>query len=277
MRLPWPRRRTKSVVPTDAPVKRKKKRVKPKDLRTRRRRLADRLAHLLMFGAGAFLAILVFHFVFMPITVDHGKEIAVPDVVGLSFDDANQVLQKVELSGAVVSERVSLEWPRGTVLEQDPPPYLRTRKERGVGLVLSLGRGVVDVPDIIGESLRHAELILAREGIPVGHVSRRPSEEPAEQVLALSPSPGSTCIRGRSVDVLISSGPEKPAYLMPDLRGGDSEETASALRRSGFLVEVVYPMGAVAIGGPVVSHEPVRGHRIEDGDQVLLYVGRTDE
>ncbi len=243
------------------------------DRRPRGRRFLDGVAKLVMLGAGAFLAVLVFHFVFMPIAVNHGKEIAVPDVVGLSFDDADHVLQQAGLRGVVTSERVNPEWPPGTVLEQDPPPYLRTRKERGVGLVLSLGRGEVTVPDIVGESLRHAELILARDGIPVGHVSHRAGTDPPEQVLALSPPPGSTFIRGRPVDLLVSAGPEESIYLMPDLRGTDAEEIATALRRGGFVVEVVYPEGASAIGGPVIEHDPAPGHRIVDGAGIRLIVG----
>jgi len=242
---------------------------------TRKKRppLLDIATHAFLLAAGVAIALLIFHFVFMPIVVNQGQEVVVPDVVGLSVGDARQILQQVSLDGAVISERINPEWPRGTVLEQDPPAQLRTRKERGVGLIVSLGRGEVQIPNVVGESLRHAELILARDGIPVGNVSRRPGEEPAEQVLELHPTAGSTCIRGLPVDVLVSAGPGSPAYLMPDFRGADAEEIAAALRRNGFLVEVVYPVGAISLGGGVVSQIPAPGHRLIAGEPVKLMVG----
>ena len=60
---------------------------------------------------------------------------------------------------------------------------------------------------------------------------------------------------------------------MPDFRGADPDPIARALRRLGYLVDVVYPVGAVSLRGRVISHAPPAGHRLETGDEVRILVG----
>jgi serine/threonine-protein kinase len=227
----------------------------------------------MIFAVGAVVAMLVFHFVFMPLAVDHGSERAVPRVVGLALEEAQEELARHDLVGAQTAERVNPEWPRGSVLEQDPPPGFRTRPNRTVGLVVSLGRGEVGVPAVEGQSLRHAEMILAREGISVGSIARRPADVPVDQVVSVSPPVGTRLIRGQPVDILISAGAPEPAYKMPDLRGGDPVAVERALQKSGFGVEIVYPAGSFSLASRIVAHSPPAGHRIVEGDKIKLMVG----
>lgn len=238
-----------------------------------RRRLLRLVAHVAVLGLGAVAALLAFQFGFMPLAVGHGKEVRVPDVGGLGYEAAETRLAEVGLEGRKVNERVSPEWRAGVVLDQDPKPGFSTREGRIVGLVVSLGRGEVAVPDVIGESFRHAEIILTREGIAIGHVARQYADVPIDEVLRVSPVPGSEVVVGRAVDLLLSTGPSPEAYVMPDFRGADPDQVARALRRLGYIVDVVYPVGAISLRGRVISHSPPSGHRLETGDEVKIMVG----
>jgi serine/threonine-protein kinase len=130
------------------------------------------LLHVVVTGLGAAAAFLAFHAVFMPLAVGHGKDVRVPQVVGLEYGRAEALLAETGLSVRRLAERVSPDFHAGVVLDQDPRPGFATRAGRPVGLVVSLGRGEVEVPDVTGESFRHAEILLTRGGIAIGHVAR---------------------------------------------------------------------------------------------------------
>jgi len=240
-----------------------------------RRSFRDRLRRLglvvLALGLGAIAALAAFNFGFMPLAVRHGQDVPVPKVTGLRVDDAREVLAAEGLDAQRVAERVS-ELATGVVLEQTPRPGFHTRKGRPIGLVVSLGPGEVEVPPVTGESYRHAEIILTRLGLPVGRVSRTPSERPADEVLEISPPEATPLLRGRAVDLLLSSGPELRAFVMPDFAGGDPEQVSRALRREGFRAEIVYPVGSYSADGRISSHTPPAGHRVVEGDEIKLLV-----
>jgi serine/threonine-protein kinase len=228
---------------------------------------------MLVTAAGIAAAGAVFNFLFMPFAVDHGTERVVPAVVGLPFPDAERLLAAQDLTAVQRTERVSPEWPRGVVLEQDPDPGFRTRPRRAVGLVVSAGKGEVEVPAIEGESLRHAEMILGRSGIPVGSLARRPAEKPDGQVLRVSPPAGTRIARGQPVSLLLSAGGGRQAFLVPDLRGGNVTDVERALTDAGFRVEVVRPVGSCPMSGRIVGHSPPAGHRVQTGDLITLRTG----
>lgn len=228
---------------------------------------------LLPLGFGALTALAVFNWLFMPFAVDHRSERVVPDVIGLPFEDAVALLGDAELAGQEAAARVNPDFPPGVVLEQVPAPGLHTRPGRTIGLIVSQGRGEVDLPNLAGQSLRHAEMVLTREGVRLGDVSRRHADLPADQILAMSPPPGTRLVRGHEVDLLVSAGPIETAYLMPDFRGSDPERLETDLRSLGFIVEVVYPVGAFSLVNRVVAQSPPPGHRIAPGELVKLMVG----
>jgi serine/threonine-protein kinase len=139
-------------------------------------------------------------------------------------------------------------------------------------MVVSLGRGIVQVPQVAGESLRHAELILAREGIPVGSVARTYDEAPEDQVLRVAPRVGSPIIRGQTVDLLLSAGAAPETYLMADFTGGRSDAVGRGLRRLGFRVEVRHVEGWLSRDGMIASQLPLPGNRVAVGDTITLLV-----
>jgi serine/threonine-protein kinase len=227
----------------------------------------------IFLALGALAGAALFQFAVMPLLVTHGGDVTVPDVVGMKVDEAERLLQGAGLAGVREAERVNREWPVHTVLEQDPPPGLRTVAGREIGLVVSLGRGEATIPDLVGESLRHAELVLVREGVGVGQLSYVTSDVKAGHVVGMMPGPGARIPQGQPVDLLLSAGPRRAVYLLPDFSGADAEALARALRRLGFKVEVIYPLGAVDARGRVATQVPPPGHRVEPGDELKLLVG----
>src|SRR5215471_15383904 len=91
-----------------------------------------------------------------------GHEVQVPRVTGKTKEEAEQILRGAGLKLKVSSSRFSSEVAEGKVLDQIPSSGTRLKTERTVRVLLSLGAQRFAVPNLMGASLRAAQLTLAQ-------------------------------------------------------------------------------------------------------------------
>lgn len=102
---------------------------------------------------------------------NHGEQIAVPNVVGLHQEELEEYLSKRELRFEVIDEVYSTEYPKGTVLRQDPvahsdetPSYVKSGRKIYITVVSDQDR-MVAIPDLVGRSKRLAQAQLDVVGL----------------------------------------------------------------------------------------------------------------
>src|SRR5919198_1170572 len=98
-----------------------------------------------------------------------GREVAVPQLTGRTQEEAEQILRSRGLKLKVSSSRFSSEVAEGRVLEQIPPSGTHLKVDRTVRVLLSLGEQRYAVPNLIGTSLRAAQLTLAQRRLLLGN------------------------------------------------------------------------------------------------------------
>ena len=98
-----------------------------------------------------------------------GREVGVPPVIGKTQDEAAKILQSSGLVLKVSSKRFSSEVPEGHILEQIPPEGTRLKTNRTVKVLLSLGGRRFPVPNLLGSSLRAAQLSLNQRRLTLGN------------------------------------------------------------------------------------------------------------
>jgi serine/threonine-protein kinase len=152
---------------------------------------------------------------------------------------------------------------------------MRVKSGRTVRVLVSSGVKGKRVPEIRGQPVSHARLLLTREGIRMGEITYVTSDEmPDHRVLAAHPAPGAPMAENESVNLLVSRGRPVHAYLVPDLRG----QLASKVKReleSGGLRVVVRPWPGEPSGTDlIVEQTPPPGHRVAEGGTVELLTGR---
>lgn len=229
---------------------------------------------LVSVGAALILAVTAFNFVVMPFVVRQGKEVDVPAVAGLPLDEAVAVLNEVGLAVREPVERVSPTVEAGTVLDQDPPAGRAVKPERQVLLVVSKGGRERMVPDVPGQTLRFARILLGQEGYSVGDVVRIPSDRLGENfVLASDPPESTRMASGSNVSLLVSAGSEPAAdgWILPDLSGRRVGSVAADLRAAGFQVEVADdPLDRLGGMTQITGTVPEAGARVRRGDRIVL-------
>src|SRR5215472_10843804 len=120
-----------------------------------------------------------------------GHEVQVPKVTGKTKDEAEQILRGAGLKLKVSSQRFSSEIAEGRVLDQIPPSGTHLKADRTVRVLVSLGAQRFAVPNLMGASLRAAQLTLARRRFTLGNtLYTHTPEGDSSTVVYQSPNPG---------------------------------------------------------------------------------------
>ncbi|KOU58044.1 serine/threonine protein kinase [Streptomyces sp. MMG1533] len=102
------------------------------------------------------------------LTVSKGSPIDVPDVTGESLKDAQADLEEAGLQVKVSSEEVnSSEYDKGRVALQTPQNGSTAAEGDTVTLTLSKGPEMIEVPDVVGDSVDDAKATLEGAGFEV--------------------------------------------------------------------------------------------------------------
>jgi serine/threonine-protein kinase len=139
-------------------------------------------------------------------------------------------------------------------------------------VVLSLGQRELEIPSLDGKTLRVSRIELLRGGLQVGEVSDVSLPDNAnDTVLQQSPKPGRGAATPR-VDVLVSTGPHEPSYVMPFLIGLNEVDVQRRLDQAGLHRKMEYVAAPQWPHGAVIDQTPLVGTRISDTTEVRLTI-----
>jgi eukaryotic-like serine/threonine-protein kinase len=202
-----------------------------------------------------------------------GREVVIPDVVGMKETKAEQVLGQRGI-GIRVEDKLYSNLPVDAVVRQSPQANMQVKVGQNAHVVLSLGPQKVTIPDLEEKSVRAAQIEMLREGLQLGEVSSAHLPEYAEdEVIEQDPVPGGTNVTSPHVDLLVSLGPPPPAYVMPELVGLTAAEAESKLNAAGLKVAKLTPATVPgAVHGAVLEQTPARGQRVDATTPIELQV-----
>src|SRR5208337_3449731 len=182
----------------------------------------------------------------------HGREVAIPKLVGLSPFEAEHAGAASGLQVVVERQFYSPDIPEGKIMTQMPPPGTKVRRGWSVRVAQSLGPQRVAIPDVTGGSERVAELNIRRRGLSLGSVARVSlPDAPLDQVISQSPPANASGVSAPKISLLVGDGPEPPVYVMPNLTGQPLGSAMLALQDAGIKV------GKVSVlPPPPLSSEP---------------------
>ncbi|MFF9904476.1 Stk1 family PASTA domain-containing Ser/Thr kinase [Streptomyces olivaceus] len=101
------------------------------------------------------------------LVVSKGRPVDVPDVTGDDLDEARTELSEAGLKVKVAEKRVNSEHDSGQVARQTPEPGSEAAEGDTVTLTVSKGPQMVEVPDVVGDSVDDAKQKLEDAGFGV--------------------------------------------------------------------------------------------------------------
>lgn len=200
--------------------------------------------------------------------------VEVPDVVGLTLEDAQKKLADVNLSSQVLRKEHHLEIPENRVISQDREPGSEVRDTVVIGLVVSLGPSKAVMPDLTGKPVDEAMSLLKELGLKDEQINEETVESEKEPgtVLQQSPAAAEEIIPEQArVTLVVSEGPG--TVEMPDLIGRKESEAISILTSSGLKYKIRrepdYKMEKDRVFG---QHPYEAGDQVKPGSEVTLLV-----
>lgn len=173
----------------------------------------------------------------------HNQSLSVPDLKGMTLEEAISNLEQQGFRYAVDSLYVDGEEP-GTVYEQEPIAGELVKENRTIYLsTVSSIAPSVKLPDLIDVSLREAQAILESYGLRVGKLIYQP-DLAQNAVLGIEYrgkrlEPGTVLDKGAVLDLILGDGYGNLKITIPNLIGLSYDEALFVLQGSKLLVGAV--------------------------------------
>ncbi len=237
--------------------------------------------------------------------------VAVPDVSGMTADEATTTLADAALTAVPVEAYVA-DVPAGDVADQEPAPGALVKPLSEVLVTVSLGEGTttVTVPDVVGQREADATDELEGAGFVVTTARAYSDDVAAGRVIAQAPEAGASVDEGADAGLLVSLGrlpspsptpspspsataepspsasaseppseepdppsdPAVPTAIVPDLVGTDVAAAEAELEELGLRPVTLDAPNASAAAGTVYAQLPAAGTEIPKTYPVLLLV-----
>ena len=237
--------------------------------------------------------------------------VAVPDVTGMTADEATTTLADAALT-AVPVEAYDPGVPAGDVADQEPAPGALVRPLSEVLVTVSLGEGTtsVTVPDVVGSREADAVDELEAAGLVVTTGRAYSADVAAGRVIAQAPEAGASVEEGADAGLLVSLGdlpspsptptpspsataepepspsaseppseepdppsdPAVPTAIVPDLVGTDVAQAEAELEELGLRPVLLDAPSATAPEGTVYAQLPEAGEELPKTYPVILLV-----
>ena len=222
----------------------------------------------------------------------HGREVVVPRLVGLGPQQAATAASSLGLIVVQENKFYSAEIVEGRIVSQMPPEGTHVRRGWRLRVATSLGPLRTEVPNLIGQSSRAAEINISRRGLELATVAQaKVPGATAGQVIAQSPPPNATSMAAPRISVLMAAPDTGREYVMPNFIGKNLADVKSQIEEAGFQLGTVTEVAwgnppvttntahvtlapAAPTAGIVVRQSPAAGQKITEGDNITLDVSK---
>jgi serine/threonine-protein kinase len=242
-----------------------------------------RIGRILFFYFAVPFAVLLILFltaddIIMPLFTRHGDEFPLPELVGKTEYEVQDIVDKYDLKLEIAGREFSSEQPEGVILTQIPIAGTMVKSGRSIKVVISSGLRTAEVPEVVGLPLQQANLALQKAGFTVGDIYWTRVDTLKEGIaLATIPSPGTILPLGSNVSLEVSQGANNNVISMPQLIGMPLERARQKLESVGLALKDVFQVqDTLYLPNTVLDQEPKRGTSLVKGDSVSLVVSRTD-
>ncbi len=231
-----------------------------------------------------FIAVMYFY-VYLPSNTNHGQEVQVPELLGKSIFEIDQLLTPLTLRYEVGDSSYSAEQPPLTVLAQVPKAGHFVKENRKIYVTVNRkSPPTLPLPNLFGEggagSLENAEAVLKSAELVRGRIIYRRSpnyhlimEMRYEgRVIA----PGTRVPKGSTIDLVVGDGAGPRHFVVSNFVGMPYENVLLLLGNLSLhlgSVQIPEDVDTTGIVSYVIKQLPMPGDSVSIGDPIDLWIG----
>ena len=203
------------------------------------------------------------------VTSPNGATVKVPNVVGLTEDEARALLKSFNVN---IERAPDAKIPTNRVASQLPLATADATAGSSVTLTISDGPGNTTVPvGLIGLSLEEARYRLSSAGLLISQTIAIDSDQAPGVVLSINPVPGTTITAGSGVVLEIASG----SVQVPSLVGLNEIGAKTVLTQAGFLIREITAYDPSKALGEILAQAPEAGATKTIGSIVTITINKN--
>lgn len=238
------------------------------------------LVHLAAAVGILLVLAIIYFYVYLPGTTNHGESITVPDLTGMKLEELEPFLTDHALRYAVDDSAYSAEYPPLSVLRQFPQPGSKVKENRMI--YVSVNRvfpPTVPLPDLVDRSRINAEVVLKSNELKRGRIILEPSPflnlVKEMRYKGKKIEAGTRIPKGSSIDLVVGDGNGPADFTLGNLVGDTYERALFKLAGWNLhLGKVEVPEDADTTGTePFVFRQyPLAGDSVRVGDPIDLWI-----
>lgn len=207
------------------------------------------------------------------------KEVQIPNLVGMSVDEAKALLDKEKIKYVEDSQEYNTEYEAGKIISQNPP-YVENRKIKQnteIKVVISLGTETTKVPKLKGLTKQEAEEAAKEAKIKLEFAEETSKTVEAGVIIKQDVDEGKEVNAGDTVKVSISTGTGIKQVVVSSVLYKEEAEAKKILEQAGLTVVVEYGEDSSRGNGVVMSQSIKSGEKVDEGTSITITVNKLAE
>ena len=207
------------------------------------------------------------------------KEVAIPNLVGKTVDEAKQILEESKLNYVEEEPQYSTEYEEGQIIAQEPRfvDGRKIKENTDVTVVVSLGTEKTTVPVLKGLTREEAETAAKDAKINLEIVEETSQTVEAGIIISQEIEPETEVNAGDTVTVYISTGTGIKQVVVNSVLYREEAVAKQTLEDAGLIVVIEYDEDTTRGNGVVLRQSIASGETVDEGTTITLTVNKLAE
>ena len=214
------------------------------------------------------------------LNITNPPEVSMPNVVGLSKEEAQIEIEEAKLVFEVSGEEYNKDVPEGFVISQDPAymeNYNKVKQGSTVSVVISKGQEKTTVPNVEGKEKEEAIKMLEDANLEAEIIEETSKTVEEGYVISQETDPDSEAYAGDTVKIHVSTGTGIKQVTVQSVIGQTESNATNALQGLGLKVNVSYEEDTSKDNGIVLKQSIDSGKVVDEGTTITITVNRVAE
>jgi len=230
-----------------------------------------------LFGLilSGIIAVFLFNYVILPIYINQKNIITIPSYEGLTIEESQSLAKQNKIQITVVDTVYSNDLSPNLILEQFPKAGKKVKKGRIVKVKITQWNEKISIPDLVGKTLRSAQIELDQLGVEVDSVYYAFNANFDKGLVSWQyPTPKDSLRKGFGIRLEVSQG-SNPIDLVPvpDLPGLFLSEAVEKISESNLITgKIKFIKNERFLPKTVFNQNPPSNTKVERGTKIDLII-----
>jgi len=230
-----------------------------------------------LFGLilSGIIAVFLFNYVILPIYINQKNIITIPSYEGLTIEESQSLAKQNKIQITVVDTVYSNDLSPNLILEQFPKAGKKVKKGRIVKVKITQWNEKISIPDLVGKTLRSAQIELDQLGVEVDSVYYAFNANFDKGLVSWQyPTPKDSLRKGFGIRLEVSQG-SNPIDLVPvpDLQGLFLSEAVDKISESNLITgKIKFIKNERFLPKTVFNQNPPSNTKVERGTKIDLII-----